>query len=55
MAANIPKKPSALGFRALFESSPGLYLVLTPDFRIVAASNAYLPSHPDRARVPSGP
>jgi signal transduction histidine kinase/ActR/RegA family two-component response regulator len=29
-------------FRALFESSPGLYLVLTPDERIVAATDAYL-------------
>lgn len=30
-------------FRLLFESAPGLYLVLAPDsFRIVAASNAYL-------------
>src|SRR5437016_4743822 len=29
-------------FRALFESSPGLYLVLTPDLSIVAVSDAYL-------------
>ena len=29
-------------FRALFESVPGLYLVLTPDLRIAAVSNAYL-------------
>ena len=29
-------------FRALFESAPGLYLVLLPDLRIVAVSNAYL-------------
>ena len=29
-------------FRALFESLPGRYLVLTPDFTIVAASDAYL-------------
>ena len=29
-------------FRALFESAPGLYLVMTPTFEIVAASNAYL-------------
>jgi signal transduction histidine kinase/DNA-binding NarL/FixJ family response regulator len=29
-------------FRALFEQSPGLYLVLDPDFRIVAVSDAYL-------------
>jgi hypothetical protein len=29
-------------FKTLFESTPGLYLVLTPDLIIVAASNAYL-------------
>ena len=29
-------------FRALFESAPGSYLVLTPDFKIVAVSNNYL-------------
>src|SRR5712692_4647059 len=29
-------------FQALFESAPGLYLVLTPDLKIVAASEAYL-------------
>ena len=29
-------------FRILFESAPGLYLVLQPDFRIVAVSEAYL-------------
>ena len=29
-------------FRALFESTPGLYLVLTPDLTIVAVSDAYL-------------
>jgi signal transduction histidine kinase len=29
-------------FRALFESAPGLYLVMTPSFEIVAASDAYL-------------
>src|SRR5690348_12139318 len=29
-------------FRALFESSPGCYLVLTPDLTIVAVSDAYL-------------
>src|SRR5947209_8044703 len=29
-------------FRALFESAPGLYLVLAPDLTIVAVSNAYL-------------
>jgi len=29
-------------FRRLFEAAPGLYLVLAPDLRIVAASDAYL-------------
>jgi PAS domain S-box-containing protein len=29
-------------FRALFEASPGLFLVLTPDLRIVAVSDLYL-------------
>ena len=29
-------------FRSLFESAPELYLVLAPDFTIVAASDAYL-------------
>ncbi len=29
-------------FRALFEGAPGLYLVLTPDLKIVAVSEAYL-------------
>jgi signal transduction histidine kinase/CheY-like chemotaxis protein len=29
-------------FQAIFESSPGLYLVLTPDLTIVAVSEAYL-------------
>src|SRR5688572_17604505 len=33
---------SAPDFRALFESAPGLYLVLTPGLHIVAASDAYL-------------
>ncbi len=33
---------SAPDFRVLFESAPGLYLVLTPDLRIVAVSDAYL-------------
>jgi PAS domain-containing protein len=32
----------ALDFRTLFESAPGLYLVLTPDWHIVAVSDAYL-------------
>lgn len=36
-------KEAPMPFRALFESAPGLYLVLTPDeFSIVAVSDAYL-------------
>src|SRR6516225_6347978 len=31
-----------LDFRFLFESVPGLYLVLTPDLKIVAATDSYL-------------
>lgn len=31
-----------LDFRILFESAPGLYLVLSPELKIVAVSNAYL-------------
>jgi two-component system, LuxR family, sensor kinase FixL len=34
--------PSARDFRALFQAAPGLYLVLTPDLTIIAASDAYL-------------
>jgi PAS domain-containing protein len=33
---------SALDFRRLFESAPGLYLILAPDLTIVAVSDAYL-------------
>ncbi|MBL8796325.1 MAG: PAS domain S-box protein [Planctomycetia bacterium] len=33
---------AAVDFRLLFESAPGMYLVLATDFRIVAASDAYL-------------
>ena len=35
-------EPLPLHFRALFESLPGLFLVLTPELTIVAASDAYL-------------
>jgi PAS domain S-box-containing protein len=31
-----------LHFKSLFESAPGLFVVLTPDLKIVAASDAYL-------------
>src|SRR4030095_2198050 len=34
--------PNHPDFQTLFESSPGLFLVLLPDLKIVAASNAYL-------------
>jgi two-component system cell cycle sensor histidine kinase/response regulator CckA len=33
---------SSPDFQPLFESAPGLYLVLTPELKIVAASNAYV-------------
>jgi signal transduction histidine kinase/ActR/RegA family two-component response regulator len=39
MPSHVPPPPD---FRALFESAPGLYLVMTPSFEIVAASDAYL-------------
>jgi len=29
-------------YKTLFESAPGLYLVLSPELKIVAVSNAYL-------------
>lgn len=35
-------KHSPPDFQLIFESLPGLYLILAPDFRIVAASDAYL-------------
>ncbi|HEV2953092.1 MAG TPA: ATP-binding protein [Candidatus Dormibacteraeota bacterium] len=38
----IKAKPIAPDFQALFESSPGLYLVLDPDLTIIAVSNSYL-------------
>jgi signal transduction histidine kinase len=37
-----PSNTPPMDFRALFESAPGLYLVMTPDFRIVAVTDAYL-------------
>jgi signal transduction histidine kinase/ActR/RegA family two-component response regulator len=36
------KGASTVDFQALFESAPGLYLVLDPQLRIMAASDAYL-------------
>lgn len=35
-------KPSHVDFQLLFESAPGLYLVLTVDFKIAAVSDSYL-------------
>ena len=37
-----PEVSPAPDFRALFESAPDLYLVMTPNFEIVATSDAYL-------------
>jgi two-component system cell cycle sensor histidine kinase/response regulator CckA len=42
MTTPSPELPDRPDFQALFESAPGLYLVLTPDLSIVAASDAYL-------------
>jgi len=51
MAATTPS-PASPDFRALFESAPGLYLVLTPDLKIVAVSDAYLhATMTDRASI----
>lgn len=41
-ADSFPGSVGTPDFRALFEAVPGLYLVLTPDFTIVAVSDAYL-------------
>src|SRR5262245_45022885 len=37
-----PKRSSEPDFKTLFDSAPGLYLVLTPDLSISAVSDAYL-------------
>ncbi len=42
VAADAELRRSRAVFENLFESLPGLFLVLTPDLKIVAASNAYL-------------
>src|SRR5215475_16121381 len=41
MDTQVPRT-SPLDFRALFESVPGLYLVLDPCLKIIGASDAYL-------------
>jgi signal transduction histidine kinase/CheY-like chemotaxis protein len=40
--SGLPESPPAVDFQALFESAPGLYLVLDPELRIRAVSDAYL-------------
>jgi PAS domain S-box-containing protein len=42
LAAQSPTTLRDLDFRTVFESAPGLYLLLDPDFTIVAVSDAYL-------------
>jgi PAS domain S-box-containing protein len=43
---------SAVDFQALFEQAPGLYLILDPELRIVAVSDAYLAATmTDRNRI----
>lgn len=41
MKDSIPS-PSTPDFQLLFQSTPDLYLVLSPDFKIVAVGDAYL-------------
>lgn len=41
-AANAELRGSRAELKTLFESLPGLYLILTPELRIVTASDAYL-------------
>ncbi|MDQ5935173.1 MAG: two-component system, sensor histidine kinase and response regulator [Cyanobacteriota bacterium erpe_2018_sw_21hr_WHONDRS-SW48-000092_B_bin.40] len=38
----MPESAEAIDFKLIFESAPQLYLVLSPDLTIVAASDAYL-------------
>jgi PAS domain S-box-containing protein len=42
LAADSSLPPRALDFEALFDAAPGAYLVLTPDFTMVAANEARL-------------
>lgn len=37
-----PREPGSPDFKRLFEATPGLFLVLTPDLRISAVNDAYL-------------
>lgn len=38
----LSKNTTEPDYRLLFENAPGMYLVMTPQFRVVAVSNAYL-------------
>ena len=42
LSSNAQSRSQTPDFKALFESVPGLYLVLAPDFKIVAVSDSYL-------------
>src|SRR6185503_2982462 len=42
MEKPIAHNSNSIDFRALFESAPGLYLVLSPSLVIVGVSDAYL-------------
>ncbi len=37
-----PQRSPEIDFKAVFESAPGLILVLTPELRVAVASEAYL-------------
>ncbi len=42
LTEKLPTSLSSPNFQSLFESAPGLYLVLTPELTIIAVSDAYL-------------
>lgn len=42
MSDNQQSKQNTIDFKKIFESLPGLYLILSPDLEILAVSNAYL-------------
>ena len=51
-SATFPQSPSGLEFRAIFEASPDLYLLLSPELRIIAVSDAYLKAtHTQREQI----
>lgn len=51
---NLTPDVTAIDFGKLFESAPNLYLVLSPDLKIVAVSNAYLQATLTNREVISG-